>query len=421
MKWRVAWGFLTAFLLVGCAEPPPAPQPARPQAPKPAPVFSSPDAKFAAFIRNFRSDAINAGIRGETYDRSMAGVSRLPRVEELNRKQPEFAKTPWAYLEGTVSPARVETGTALIRQNEAMLDSIEARYGVPKETLVAVWGLESGFGGEMGGFNMFSALATLAYDGPRQEFARRELIAAMKMEEQQHLDPRQMTSSWAGAFGQTQFVPSSFMAHAVDGDGDGRIDLWRSSADALASAAVLLRTGGWQTGQPCYREVTLPKGFPYEQADTDTMQPTSYWRGLGVTTVSGNPLPDSGAGAIYLPAGWRGPAFMAYGNFKAVLTYNNAATYALAICNLADRFRGRGAILAKWPRDERPLTSAERVALQTDLSRLGYDPGNLDGVLGRKVRAALRRYQKDHGIPADGYPNVEMLGRLNDDIRSRAS
>jgi membrane-bound lytic murein transglycosylase B len=384
-------------------------------------VLTSPDAKFIAFIRDFRDDAIRAGVRGETYDRSMAGVSRLPRVEELERQQPEFVKPPWAYLEGAVSPTRVENGAALIRQNEATLTSIEARYGVPKETLVAIWGMESGFGSEMGGFNMFSALATLAYDGPRQDFGRRELIAAMKMEEQQHVDPRQMTSSWAGAFGQTQFVPSSFMAHAVDGDGDGRIDLWRSSADALASAAVLLRTGGWQTGQPCYREVTLPKRFPYEQADTDTFEPISYWRGLGVTTVSGNPLPDSGASAIYLPAGWRGPAFMVYANFKAVLTYNNAATYALAVCNLADRLRGGGAIRASWPRDERPLTSTERLALQTDLSRLGYDPGNIDGVLGRKVRSALRRYQKDHGLPADGYPNVETLSRLNDDIRSRAS
>lgn len=365
---------------------------------------------------------MQAGIRGDTYDRSMANASRLPRVEELERKQPEFIKPPWLYLEGAVSPTRVENGAELIRQNEAMMERIETRYGVPKETLVAIWGMESGFGREMGGFNMFSALATLAYDGSRQDFGRRELIAAMKMEEQQDLDPRRMTSSWAGAFGQTQFVPSSFLAHAVDGDGDGRIDLWRSSADALASAAVLLRSGGWQTGQPCYREVTLPKAFPYEQADTDTFEAISYWRGLGVTTVSGNPLPDSGgAGAIYLPAGWRGPAFMVYGNFKAVLTYNNAATYALAVCNLADRMRGGGTIQGSWPRDERPLTSAERLAVQSDLSRLGYDPGNVDGVLGRKVRAALRRYQKDHGLPADGYPTVEMLSRLNEDIRSRAS
>jgi len=422
MKWRAACGFLAAFLLVGCAEPPPAPPARQAERPRPPQIATSPDAKFAAFIRDFRDDAIKAGVRATTYDRSMAGISRLPRVEELNRKQPEFTKSPWAYLEGTVSPARVETGTALIRENDAVLERVEERYGVPKETLVAIWGLESGFGHEMGGFNIFAALATLAYDGPRQEFARRELIDAMKMEEQQQLDPRQMTSSWAGAFGQTQFVPSSFLAHAVDGDSDGRIDLWHSTADALASAAVLLRTGGWQSGEPCYREVTLPKGFPYELADIDTEKPASAWSGMGVAPMRGNSLAaNNSVAGIYLPAGWRGPAFIVFQNFKAVLTYNNAATYALAVCNLADRLRGGGTIVAQWPRDQRPLGPDERVAMQSDLKRLGYDPGDIDGVLGRKARGALRRYQKDHGIPADGYPNPEMLGRLNDDIRSRAS
>lgn len=421
MRRRVAWAFAMAGLLGSCAEPPPPPAPVY-RAELPPPPATPANAKFAAFVRDFRGAAINAGVRPEIYDRSMAGVARIPKVEELNRKQPEFVKPPWAYLETTVSPARVATGTALIRQNAAMLERVEARYGVPKETLVAIWGLESGFGRELGGFNMFAALATLAYQGPRQDFARRELIAAMKMEQQENLDPRRMTSSWAGAFGQTQFVPSSFLAHAVDGDGDGHIDLWRSPADALASAAVLLRTGGWQTGEPCYREVTLPKGFPYEEADLDTVKPVSAWVRMGVAAVRGSDLSaNSGPAAIYLPAGWRGPAFMTFPNFKAVLTYNNAATYALAVCNLADRFRGGGTIVADWPRDERPLNAAERIALQTDLKRLGYDPGDIDGVLGRKVRAALRRYQKDHGLPADSYPNTDMLTRLTEDLRSRGS
>ena len=410
-------------VLAGCAQPPP-PPPARysvelPPPPRPP---ASPDEKFAAFVRDFRAEAVRQGVNARTYDVSMRGISRLPRVEELNSKQPEFAKPPWEYLSGAVSPSRVENGRALIAQNATMFARLESRFGVPKETLVAVWGMESGFGREMGGFDMFAALATLAYDGPRADFGRRELIAAMKLEEQQHLNPRQMTSSWAGAFGQTQFVPSSFLAHAVDGDGDGHIDLWNSSADALASAAVLLRTGGWQTGQPCYREVVLPKGFPYEQADTDTMKPVSVWSGMGVTAIRGSNLnSDGGAAAIYIPAGWRGPAFMVFQNFKAVLTYNNAATYALAVCNLADRLRGGGTIVAQWPRDERPLTPKERVAMQIALKRLGYDPGNIDGVLGRKVRAALRQYQVKQHLPADGYPTVEMLSVLNDDIRNRAS
>jgi membrane-bound lytic murein transglycosylase B len=269
---------------------------------------------------------------------------------------------------------------------------------------------------------MFEALATLGYDGPRQAFARREVIAAMRMEEEQRLNPRAMTSSWAGAFGQTQFVPSSFLAHAVDGDGDGRIDLWHSPSDALASAAALLQGAGWQSGQPCYEEVRPPNGFPYEQADAENFQPIAAWSSLGVRGVGGEALPaNPGSGAIYLPAGWRGPAFLVFSNFKAVLTYNNADSYALAVCNLADRFGGGGQILTPWPTDLRPLGPAERIAFQTDLKALGYDPGDIDGILGRKVRAALRRYQKDHRLPADGFPSQEMLAILNADLKSRAS
>jgi membrane-bound lytic murein transglycosylase B len=381
----------------------------------------SADAKFSAFVRDFRAEAIRAGIRPETYDASMAGIRRNPRVEELNGKQPEFIKPVWQYLDTAVSPTRVANGRDMLERYGSTLTALQTRYGVPKEILVAVWGIESGYGGEMGSFNLFEALATLAYDGPRQAFARRELIAAMRMEEQQHLNPRMMTSSWAGAFGQTQFVPSSFLAHAVDGDGDGRIDLWRSPADALASAAVLLQRAGWQPGQPCYFEVRLPAGFPYESADANNMKPLADWRSLGVKTARGGDLPEGGAGAIYLPAGWRGPAFLVFLNFKAVLTYNNADSYALAVCNLADRLRGGGQILTSWPLNERPLGPSERIALQTALRALGYDAGDIDGVLGRKVRAALRRYQKDHGLPADGFPTQEMLARLNADLRSHAT
>jgi membrane-bound lytic murein transglycosylase B len=347
----------------------------------------------------------------------VAGLRRAPRAEELNRKQPEFVKPVWDYLATTVSAARVENGRTMLDRYVNTLGVLEARYGVPKEILVAIWGIESGYGAEQGSFNMFEALATLAYDGPRVEFARRELIAALRMEEQQHLHPRAMTSSWAGAFGQTQFVPSSFLKYAVDGDGDGRIDLWRSPADALASAATLMRDAGWQMGQFCYREVTLPANFPYELADAETMKPLAQWSSLGVKVVRGDDIAgETGTAAIYLPAGARGPAFLVFPNFKAVLTYNNAASYALAVCNLADRLRGGGEIMASWPTDERSLLPSERMAMQTDLKALGYDPGPIDGVMGRKARAALRQYQKAHHLAADGYPTREMLNRLAADL-----
>jgi membrane-bound lytic murein transglycosylase B len=387
--------------------------------PAPAPAQNA-DLRFTTFIRDFRAEAIRAGIRPEIYDASMAGIARNPQVEELNLQQPEFVKPVWQYLDAVVSPERVSKGRQMLLSYGSLLANFEARFGVSKEILVAIWGAETAYGAQMGSFNLFEALATLAYDGPRKDFARRELIAAMKMEQQEHLSPRQMISSWAGAFGQTQFVPSSFLAHAVDGDGDGRRDLWNSPADALASAAVLIRDGGWRRGEPCFYEASLPHDFPYELADLDSTKTFSEWAKLGVRYARGAPLPASTASAaMYLPAGWRGPVFLVFNNFRAILTYNNAATYALAVCDLADRFRGGGEIVARWPLDQQALGSSDRIALQSDLKKLGYDPGNADGIVGRQSRAALRRYQKDRRLPADGFPSLEMLGRLNAEIRER--
>lgn len=377
------------------------------------------DAKFAQFIRDFRVTALNAGIRPDVYDASMAGITRNASVERANLFQPEFVKPVWSYLDSAVSDARVSMGQQMEGTYPSMLARLESRYGVSRHILVAIWGMESNYGQQMGSYNMFEALATLAYDGPRQAFARRELLAALKMEQEEGLSPKQMTSSWAGAFGHTQFEPTSFASHAVDGDGDGKRDLWHSPADALASAAVLLRNAGWKTGAPCYVEVTLPSGFAYDLADSDTTKPVSDWRAMGVRRPNGLDLPmGAGDGAIYLPAGARGPAFLAFDNFRTVLKYNNAASYALAVCYLADRIQGGAPIIGTWPRDEQPLTGDQRTQFQTDLNALGYDVGAVDGVLGRKTRNALRAYQKAHGLPADGFPTMEMLGRLNADVKT---
>src|SRR6185312_11215349 len=204
-----------------------------------------------------------AGIKPATYDLAMGRIARNQKVEDLNLNQPEFSRAIWSYLDSAVSDKRVTNGQAALAANLQTLSSIEAKYGVPKEVVVSVWGNESNYGQGTEPFNMFEALATLAYDGPRTDFARPELIAALKMMQQQHFAPEQMTSSWAGAFGQTQFVPSTFLAHAVDGDGDGTIDLWHSSADALASAANVLSDAGWQRGNKWGYEIALPQGFPY--------------------------------------------------------------------------------------------------------------------------------------------------------------
>jgi membrane-bound lytic murein transglycosylase B len=371
------------------------------------------DAKFAQFVKDFRETAIKAGISPETYDRAMTGISRNPRVAQLNLNQPEFARPVWEYLDSAISPDRVTNGQKMVAANAPALARIEQRFNVPKEIVVAIWGMESNYGEAMGGFNMFEALATLAYDGPRADYARKELIAAFKMEEQEHLDPTKMTSSWAGAFGHTQFIPSAFLAHAVDEDGDGKRDLWHSVPDALASTASLLADAGWHMGDVWGYEIALPKDFPYEEADVDNVKTVAQWRKLGVTKIGGAELPHGEATAgIYLPAGAHGPAFLVFDNFKTVLKYNNAASYALAVCYLADRIAGGAPIVASWPRDEVPLSRDERVAFQADLKKLGFDPG----VLGHRARAALRGYQKSRGLAPDGFATENLLEHMERDI-----
>jgi membrane-bound lytic murein transglycosylase B len=385
----------------------------------PAPL-SPQDQKFQDFVRDFRSQALAAGIKPATYDAAMAHVARNQKVEDLNLNQPEFARPIWAYLDSAVSDKRVSNGQQALAANTQVLAGIESKYGVPKEVLVSVWGNESNFGQGHEPFNMFEALATLAYDGPRVDFARPELIAALKIMQQQKFAPEVMTSSWAGAFGQTQFEPSTFLAHAVDGDGDGTIDLWRSQADALASAANVLADAGWQRGNAWGYEIQLPPGFAYEIADVDIVKPVAEWRKLGIKTIAGARLPSSeGNGAIYLPAGARGPAFLVFDNFKVILKYNNAASYALAVSLLADRIKGAGPVVASWPRDEQPLSRDARMAFQTYLAKLGYDIGKIDGILGKKARAALRDWQKAHGVPADGFPTADLLSRVALDAAKR--
>jgi membrane-bound lytic murein transglycosylase B len=401
-----------------------APTPLAPGAPAPitlapaspvtpgVPVLS-PDQKFFAFLQTFRATALAGGISPATYDAAMGHLTRNPRVEQLENQQPEFVTPIWTYLDGMVSDDRVARGQQMMLEEAGVLGNIESRFGVPREVLVAIWGDESNYGQSMGTYNLFEALATLAYDGPRADYAKRELIAALKMVEKDHFDPATMTSSWAGAFGQTQFVPSSFLAHATDGDGDGVINLWTSPADALASTAQLLADAGWQRGADWGYEVMLPNGFDYANADLDTLKSVADWKALGVKTAHGDSLrPNAELGAIYLPAGARGPAFLVFGDFKVVLKYNNAAPYALAVCTLSDRLRGEAPIAASWPRDEIPLAPDERLAFQSTLKNLGYDPGTVDGILGHGTRAALRAWQKANGYAADGFPTKDVLAKL---------
>jgi membrane-bound lytic murein transglycosylase B len=378
----------------------------------PAAPLSPEDQAFTAFIRDFRATALAAGIAPETYDAATKDIARNPRVAEHNLNQPEFSKPVWAYLDHAVSSQRIADGRVLLAGDAGILAAIHNKFGVPPEILVSIWGNESDYGRGMGGYNLFEALTTLAYDGPRTEYARPQLIAALKMMQEQHYDAQAMTSSWAGAFGQTQFVPTTFLREAVDGDGDGKIDIWLNVADALSSTANVLSNAGWKDGKPWGYEVVLPPGFAYEEADLGTVKPVAAWKALGIKTAPGGVLTGEEPASIYLPAGATGPAFLVFPNFKVILSYNYAASYALAVCLLGDQLKDGPAVLAAWPRELMPLSRDERLALQNSLLKLGFEIGAADGLIGAKSRAAMRAWQKAHALPADGFATQELLTRI---------
>ena len=414
-----------AFLAAACAPAhPPAPPPAPVPAPTPAPAPGLPplpaiggDAQFQAFIRDFESTAIAAGITPDTYNRAMAGVTPVASLQQAIDNQPEFVRQVWSYLDSAVSARRVADAKLMLTRYGDVLSGIESKNGVPKEILVAIWGMETDYGRGLGGYNLFATLATQAYQGPRQQYARNELLAALKLFQQNNYPISEMTASWAGAFGQTQFMPTTFFRYAADGDGDGKIDLWSSAPDALASTAVMFTREGWQAGKSWGYEVTLPRNFDYAKADLDDVRPLSEWAAMGIKkNKSALPGGDDPA-SLYLPAGAHGPAFILLDNFRVILKYNNAAFYALAVGMLADQMAGGKPLAANWPRKERALSKDERSKFQIDLKSLGYDPGEPDGVLGRKTRTALKQYQQARKFPADGFPTAALLVVLESDAQ----
>ena len=377
------------------------------------------ETRFRAFLSAFRDDALRAGINAQTYDSAIANIDVNTRVQELNERQPEFVRPVWDYLAGAVSNTRIVKGREMIAANEALFSRLQNSYGVKREVLTAIWGLESNYGQNTGTFNIFEALATLAYDGGRTTFGRRQLIAALKIAQEQGRNPATMTSSWAGAMGHTQFIPTTYLEHAVDGDGDGKRDVWDSPADALASAANYLKESGWRGERFWGEEAKLPASFPFEQAESNTRKTLDAWGAMGVTKPSGEAFSGSEPAFIFLPAGHRGPAFLATGNFNAILRYNNATSYALAVGMLSDQLGGGMALVAEWPRDEFPLDARQNTALQEGLTALGFDTGGSDGVFGQRSRTALREYQRSRGLAPDGFPTPELLTRILNERGSR--
>lgn len=409
---RRALALLPLLLLAACAQ---APAENLPTITTPAAAQTTaeePLTSFADWRQALRSEAIAAGIDAALFDRVLAGISPDPAVLKADSSQPEFTRPVWEYLDGAVSSSRIGRGRVLLAQHNLVLQRIEQQYGVEAQILVAIWGLESNFGNNIGSNSVIRSLATLAYDGRRQGFWRVQLLAALQILQNGDVPSEHMIGSWAGAMGQTQFMPTTYNQHAVDFDGDGKRDLWNSSTDALASAAHYLQASGWQRGQPWGFEVSLPNGFDYALADPDQRRTLAEWAELGVRPLAPTGAAASARASLQLPAGHQGPAFLLLDNFRSILKYNNSTSYALAIGLLADNLLRPSEVKGQWPRGERQLGRSERIELQELLTKAGFDPGPADGIIGANTRKAIRALQLQLNWPADGYPNTELLQQL---------
>lgn len=368
---------------------------------------------FDNWLEGFRERARKQGIGPETLSVALSGISPDPEVIRRDRHQSEFTKTIWEYLDSAVSETRVKNGRAALAKYRATLERIEARYGVDKEVVTAIWGLESAYGSFRGGNSVIRSLATLAFDARRAAFFESQLIAALRILDAGDVAVSNMTGSWAGAMGHTQFMPSSFLDYAVDFTGDGKRDIWSEDpTDALASTAAYLAGFGWTRGQPWGVEVKLPDGFDYATARRDLARTPSEWARLGVVDAHGAPVPDYGEASILLPAGSAGAAFMIFENFAVLERYNSADAYVIGVGHLADRIGGGEPIRAEWPRGDRALTQDERLEMQRRLTEQGFDTQGIDGRIGPKTISAVRAYQQANGLKPDGYASLRLLTRL---------
>jgi len=371
------------------------------------------DSDFGRWVRGFRRRAIAAGISAPVFDASFRGVRYNEGVIAKDRNQSEFTKQIWDYLDSAASPVRVRNGRAALREHARTLRRIEAKYGVEKEIVTAVWGLESAYGARRGDTPLIEALATLAHDGRRGRFFENQLIAALKIIQSGDVRPEDMKGSWAGAMGHTQFIPTSYLAYAVDFTGDGKRDIWSDDpTDALASTAAYLKRFGWRKGQPWGVEVQLPRGFDHSVARRKNRKMPSQWARAGITDMDGKPVPDYGRASILLPAGAQGAAFMIFDNFAVLERYNKADAYVIGVGHLADRLKGGAPIKAEWPRGYEPLSFKEKKEMQRRLTRKGFRLEKIDGIIGPNTVDAIRAFQQSVGVTPDGYPSQTLLTLL---------
>ncbi|WPB55173.1 lytic murein transglycosylase [Xylophilus sp. GOD-11R] len=413
-----------ATTIVGCASAPPAAVAPAPSVTAPVDTTAAPNATpalrqsptspdgFNQWLDGVRQSAAAAGIDPTTLGTAFNGVRFLPQVVELDGRQPEFTRAVWDYLDNAVSPQRIARGRAKWEEVRTDGAAAAARYGVPASVVMAIWGMESNYGSNYGDISTIDALATLGFEGRREQWAREQLLAALRILQNGDIDRAHMIGSWAGAMGQTQFLPSNFLAYAVDADGDGRRDIWGSMADVTASTANFLARSGWQRDEPWGYEVALPAGFDPGRADTRTRQSSERWQAEGLRTPQGAALPAIADATVLLPAGVRGPAFLVGANFRAILRYNNSVSYALAVGLLSQQLAGEPGVLASWPRDLVTLSRSQLMQLQTALNDRNFASGQPDGMMGPATRDGIRAWQRSIGQPADGYPTLDLLERL---------
>jgi membrane-bound lytic murein transglycosylase B len=376
------------------------------------PLLAAAQPPFEECLDGLREVAVERGISERTADRVLPTVRELPRVVQADRDQPEFVETFATYLGRRVTADRITRGRELLGRHRALLERVAAEYGVPPQVLLAFWGLETNYGSVLGNVPVFDSLATLACEGRRGAYFTTEFVNALHIVES-GIDARSMIGSWAGAMGQTQFMPSVYLEHAVDGDGDGVVDLWGSVEDAFASAGNFLRSLGWRPAWRWGREVRLPEGFDYARAGRDRPRPLEEWHALGVMTAEGRSIPSLGdSAALLVPAGHRGPAFLVYDNFDVIMRWNRSEFFALSVGHLADRIAGGGPLRVSPPDDTR-LTREQIASLQRKLNELGFDSGEPDGIIGSATRGAVRDWQRQNGVIADGYVHPDLLRALD--------
>ncbi len=376
------------------------------------PLNANERTSFDDWVAALRTEAKKIGISEKTLNESLSGIQFIPRVIELDRRQPEFTLSFWRYISRAVSNKRIEKGKKLLSEHKNLLNTVYAKYNVQPRFLVAFWGLETNFGKTTGSFPLIASLATLAYDKRRSKFFRKQLIAALQIIDRGDIQG-DIKSSWAGAMGNMQFMPTTYKAYAIDGDQDGVRDHWNSLPDIFSSAANYLSRSGW-TGEFSWgSEVNLPRNFDLALSGLNIQRRLSEWFKLGIRLAQSRDLPrDDIKASLVVPAGYQGPAFLVYQNFRSTLKWNRSIFYAIAVGHLADRIHGYGAFKAPRPNAEQPLSVSNIKEIQRHLMIKGFNVGKADGVVGVKTREAIRVFQKKTGVPADGFPSINLLTRL---------